>query len=246
MKLNEPSGRGGAPRIIPAAASSFHPDDPSAWSSGEILRLLLAPTVVTLIVVGGIYWVRQQLPAGREAERDRASIVQVHLLPRPDPAPIPVAQASEAIAASLANRTDVVVNDPDPRSVDDAAVSPSVPASTPAETSLPIIRSKPSAEDAPPSSATVKFQQALLRHVARYQHYPNSARVGRLRGSVETLFSMRRDGTVLGVWVKTSSGRGVLDKEAVDMIRRAQPLPSIPSELPERLNIQVTLMFEPS
>jgi protein TonB len=82
--------------------------------------------------------------------------------------------------------------------------------------------------------------------VARYQRYPNAARLGRMRGTVETLFSMQRDGTLLEVWVKTSSGQVVLDKAAVDAIRRAQPLPAIPSELPDRLNIQIALVFEPS
>jgi protein TonB len=57
---------------------------------------------------------------------------------------------------------------------------------------------------------------------------------------------MSRDGTLLGVWVKTSSGQAMLDKEAIDTIRRAQPLPSIPPELPDRLNIHVQLVFDPS
>jgi protein TonB len=91
----------------------------------------------------------------------------------------------------------------------------------------------------------VKFQQTLLRHVVRYQRYPNAALPGRLHGAVETLFSMRRDGTLLEVWVKTSSGEAMLDKAAVDAIRRAQPLPPIPSALPDRLNIQITLAFGP-
>ncbi len=244
MTLTQPSGRGDALRIVPAAAA-LHLDDPRAWSAGEVLRLLLVPLITTVLFVGGIYWVRLQLPAGPAMGRDQASVVQVHLLPRPTPAPIPVAPASEPATASVASRTDVPLDEPDPMSVDAAAMPPAR-ASTPAETSVPSARPTPSPADAPPSSATVRFQQALLRHVARYQHYPNAARLGRLHGSVETLFSMRRDGTVLGVWVKTSSGQAVLDKEAVDAIRRAQPLPSIPSELPERLNIQVTLMFEPS
>jgi protein TonB len=38
----------------------------------------------------------------------------------------------------------------------------------------------------------------------------------------------------------------LLDKEAMETIRRAQPLPPIPPELPERLNIHVQLVFDPS
>lgn len=242
MNLGTPSERtSGVVRASPA----FYRDDPSAWSLGEVLRLFLVPTIAAVLFVGGIYWVRLQLPAG-PAGQDRASVVQVRLLPRPDPAPIPVVPESPPIAASVASRTDVPVDPSDSAAMRDLTVTQPARDATPAEVAAPSVRPTPSPADAPPSSAAIKFQQALLRHVARYQRYPNAARLGRLQGSVETLFSMRRDGTLLGVWVKTSSGQAVLDSEAVEAIRRAQPLPSIPSGLPDRLNIRVTLVFEPS
>jgi protein TonB len=106
--------------------------------------------------------------------------------------------------------------------------------------------STPSAVTGPASSAVVRFQQTLLRHVARYQRYPSAARSLHLEGRVDMQFAISRDGTLLGVWVKTSSGQGVLDKEAIETIRRSQPLPSIPSELPDRLNIHVQLAFDPT
>jgi protein TonB len=222
----------------------FYREDPSAWSRGEILRLFLVPTVVTLLFVGGVYWVRLQRPAGTVGQ-DQASIVQVHLLPRPDPAAIPVAAASQPVVGNVASRTDVPAEEPDPSTRDATAMVP--PATTPTETSAPSIEPtpSPSPSETAPNSAAIKFQQALLRHVARYEHYPNGARPGRLHGSVETLFSMRRDGTLAGVWVKTSSGQAMLDKAAMDTIRRAEPLPSIPSQLPDRLNIQMVLVFDP-
>jgi protein TonB len=221
----------------------FYGEDPSAWSRAEVLRLFLVPTVVALLFTGGVYWVHLQQPAG-SVDRDQASIVQVHLLPRPDPAPIPVAAASQPIVGNVAGRTDVPIDEPDPATRDAATKVPEATTST--EMSAPSIKPTPSQLETAPNSTAIKFQQALLRHVARYQHYPNGARLGRLRGSVETLFSMRRDGTLVGVWVKVGSGQAVLDNAAMDTIRRAQPLPSIPSELPDRLNIQVTLVFDPS
>lgn len=221
----------------------FYGEDPSAWSRAEVLRLFLVPAVVALLFTGGVYWIRQQQPAGSVGQ-DQASIVQVHLLPRPDPAPIPVAAASQPMVGNVAGRTDVPIDQPDPAARDAATTVPA--ATTPTEMSAPSIEPTPSQLETAPNATAIKFQQALLRHVARYQHYPNGARPGRLHGSVETLFSMRRDGTIVGVWVKASSGQAVLDNAAMDTIRRAQPLPSIPSELPDRLNIQVTLVFDPS
>lgn len=242
MNLAEPGQRNGASRIMRAAQLEYS-EDPSAWSSGEILRLMLVPTIAAVLFFGGVYWIRLQQPAG-PAGSEQASIVQVHLLQRPDPAPIPVAALSQPGASSVASRTDAPVDDTDHATADLSAVAP--PARVPTQAPVPCIAPPSSVTDARPSSTTAKFQQALLRHVARYQRYPNAARVAQLRGSVETLFSMGRNGTVLGVWVKTSSGQPVLDKEAIDTIRRAQPLPPIPPELPDRLNIQVSLVFDPS
>lgn len=221
----------------------FYPEDPSAWTSREVLRLLLVPTIATLLFVGGIYWIRLQPPAG-PASREQNSIVQVRLLPSPTPAPIPLAPASQPQTAALASRTDVTPENSD-QVLDKTAATPAREP-MPTEPTVPSLRPAPSPADAPPNSVAAKFQQALLRHVARYQRYPSAARLGRLHGAVETFFSMRRDGTLLDVWVKTSSGQAVLDRAAMDAIRRAQPLPLIPSELPDRLNIQITLVFEPT
>jgi periplasmic protein TonB len=243
MNVDGIRGQDGVPEMS-SAISFFDADDPSAWTSGEVLRLLLVPTIATALFVGGIYWIRLQLPA-RPASREQASMVQVYLLSHPAPALIPLRPASQPTAASLASQTDLSVESPDRVSVDTTAVTP-IRESAPMELSVLGFRSAPSPMEAPPTSAILRFQQVLLRHIARHQRYPNAARLARLRGAVETFFSVQRDGTLLGVWVKTSSGEAVLDREAVDAIRRAQPLPLIPSELSDRLNVQVTLVFEPS
>ena len=54
---------------------------------------------------------------------------------------------------------------------------------------------------------------------------------------------MDRNGIVLGIWIKQSSGYPVLDKEAVATVLRAQPLPAIPAELPDPLNITLPMVF---
>jgi protein TonB len=210
-----------------------------------VVRLIIAPALVTVLLVGGVYWIRLQAPAG-SAGPQQTSIVQVHLLPRPDPAPIAVAPVSRTITDSVASRADVSLKEADPITSDEPVSVPKAKSFSPAEAPPSNIRSAPSPVSGPPSTAVIKFQQALLRHVARYQRYPNAARALRLEGKVDTQFSMGRDGTLLGVWVKTSSGQAMLDREAIETIRRAQPLPSIPPELPDHLNIQLQLEFDPS
>jgi periplasmic protein TonB len=230
---------------LPAALLSYH--DETGASSGELLRLLIAPALATVLLVGGVYWIRLQPPAGSLGQQS-TSIVQVHLLPRPNSAPIAIASFPRSITDTdnVASRAEVSVKEPDPATSDEPVPVPTARAFSPAEAPPSIVSSTPSPVSGPADSAAVKFQQALLRHVARYQHYPNAARALHLEGKVDTQFSMSRDGTLLGVWVKTSSGQAMLDKEAIETIRRAQPLPSIPPELPDRLNMHVQLVFDPS
>jgi periplasmic protein TonB len=218
-------------------------DETGAWSSGEILRLFIAPALVTLLLVGGVYWIRLQMPAGSTGQQ-QASVVQVHLLPRPDSAPIVAASTPHSTVQDITSRPDTSSKEPTPSTSDETVPVPRT--LSPAETPPSNILSAPATVSGPAASAAAKFQQALLRHVAHYQRYPNAARSQRLQGKVDAQFSMSRDGKLLGVWVRTSSGQTLLDKEAMDTIRRAQPLPPIPPELPDRLNIHVQLVFDPA
>ncbi len=229
---------------MPAALQPFQ-DETATWSAGELVRLFVVPALVAVLLLGGVYWIKLQLPAGSVGQPS-TSIVQVHLLPRPDPVPIAVAPVSHPIVESVAGRTDMSSKEPDPEISDSPVPVPAAKTFSPADTPPSNIMSPPSAVSGPASSVAVKFQQALLRHVSQYQRYPNAARSLHLEGKVDTQFSMARDGTLLGVWVRTSSGQMLLDKEAIETIRRAQPLPPIPPELPDRLNIHVQLEFDPS
>jgi periplasmic protein TonB len=238
-------GNESAERPSLAAALQSFQADAGAAPSGELVRLLVAPALVTVLLVGGVYWIRLQPPAGSLGQQP-TSIVRVHLLPRPDSAPIAVTSVSRSITDNSASLADVSSKEPDPTTSDEPVPVPTAKAFSPAELPPSIVRPAPSPVSGPANSAAIKFQQALLRHVARYQHYPNAARALHLEGTVDTQFSMSRDGTLLGVWVKTSSGQAMLDKEAIETIRRAQPLPSIPPELPAPLIIHFPLLFDPS
>ncbi|MCA6116432.1 energy transducer TonB [Bradyrhizobium sp. WSM 1738] len=244
MSFDEPQRRNqnGPASLAPGPLLSYE-DESGTWSSGEVLRLFMVPGLATLLLVGGVYWIKLQTPSGSMGQQ-QASVVQVHLLPRPDPAPIVTASTSHSTAPEITSRTDTSSREPSPSTSDEAVSVPR--AFSPAEAPPSAILSAPSAVSGPADSAAARFQQVLLRHVAHYQRYPHAARALRLQGRVDTQFSMSRDGKLLGVWVRTSSGQTVLDKEAMETIRRAQPLPSIPPELPDRLNIHVQLVFDPS
>jgi protein TonB len=83
------------------------------------------------------------------------------------------------------------------------------------------------------SGPSLAYLKVLFQHIQPFLQYPDAARAGRLHGSVQLLVALNRGGTVVGVWVRTSSGSMILDKEAVETVRRAQPLPPVPPELPD-------------
>lgn len=89
------------------------------------------------------------------------------------------------------------------------------------------------------------YQSTLRAHVLRYRYYPEDARPDRLRGIVRVQFALSRDGRVLSAWVQTSSGHAVLDEAALDALRRAQPLPAIPAELPGEMEVLLPLDYIP-
>jgi periplasmic protein TonB len=221
-----------------AAALRSYQDEPgTGLSGGELLRLFMVPALVAVLFVGGVYWIRLRLPAGSTGQPS-TSIIEVHLLPRPDAAPIAVASVSHPVTENVASRADPSLEQPEPAISDDPAPKPKT--SSPSDAPPSNVMSAPSAMSGPANDAAAKFQQALLRHVARY------ARSRHLEGKVDTQFSMARDGTLLGVWVRTSSGQAALDREAIETIRRSQPLPPIPQGLPGQLNIRMQLEFDPS
>ncbi len=88
------------------------------------------------------------------------------------------------------------------------------------------------------------FERRLLAHIQQYRHYPDRAKPNELVGIVQVTFTMDRAGNVLAISVTGSSGSPVLDTEAVNTVLRAQPLPAIPSNLPDQLEVQLPVSFD--
>ena len=82
------------------------------------------------------------------------------------------------------------------------------------------------------------YRQLLAGHLQRFKQYPASARAAGEQGTAMLSFSVSRSGQVLGARLARSSGYADLDAETLAMVRRAQPLPPIPPEIP-----QATLSF---
>ena len=78
------------------------------------------------------------------------------------------------------------------------------------------------------------FLGRLLGQLNRFKQYPRAARQAHIQGVVMLHFIMDADGKVTSFEIAKSSGRPVLDAEALALIQRAQPLPALPGGYPTR------------
>ncbi len=213
-------------------------DEAAVGASGELVRLFAISAIALMLFAGGIYWLRQ-LPANSGVQ-ESGTMVEVQLLPSGDPTPTSVRTIERQATATPGDKGRSP--DPQPEWVEEREEPSTKPIAvdTPA---APIDLPSALSRQAPSDDATLKFRQALLRHIARYERYPAEARARREHGTVEVLFRLRRDGRVIEAWVTTTSGTPLLDHEAIATLYRAEPLPPIPSEMPEELKILLPINF---
>jgi protein TonB len=77
-----------------------------------------------------------------------------------------------------------------------------------------------------------------------HKEYPRGARNRRQEGTVLLAFVMDREGRVLEHRIRQGSGHRLLDEEVVALIRRANPLPPPPPEIPgNRISFVVPVQF---
>lgn len=102
----------------------------------------------------------------------------------------------------------------------------------------PVAAAAPSVSVAVPSQAAGETRDSylgrLLAQLNRFKQYPRAARQARIEGVVMLHFVMAADGKVQSFEIGKSSGRPVLDAEALALIQRAQPLPPLPADFPTR------------
>lgn len=139
--------------------------------------------------------------------------------------------------------------------VDASVVDPErVAAPTPARTSTPAPESSPAQPTAPPSlpaphaprvasSARDSWQGRLLAHLEKHRRYPGNARGQGIQGTAYVRFRMNRAGMVLSASVQRSSGSRILDKAALETLRRAQPLPPLPANMSDEVELAVPVEF---
>lgn len=78
------------------------------------------------------------------------------------------------------------------------------------------------------NAAVSNYPGKVYAKLRRSLRYPSEARRKRIRGEVHVRFTVSRSGSVGSVRLARSSGSPILDKAALETVRRAAPFPAIP------------------
>ncbi|MDO7836268.1 TonB family protein [Sphingobium sp. HBC34] len=168
----------------------------------------------------------------------QATLTVLNLAPRASPPQTPPREKPAHEPVQKEERPET----PPKRVVTIAPVSP-VPAPVPA--SLPKAAERPAQPEeaalrtfpAPPapqvaSNDAESWEGRVLAQLNKYRRYPRSALLRRRQGVPYVRFVMDRDGNVLSSTLERSSGVVELDREAVSLPERAEPLPKPPGDKP--------------
>lgn len=101
-------------------------------------------------------------------------------------------------------------------------------------------------EPAPPPDPDLLagYGHALSQAIGRHQRYPRLAQMRGWQGTAMVALKFGSGNRLLGATLHKSSGREVLDEQALDMVRDAQPLPNPPERLRNRdFTVIVPIVF---
>lgn len=92
--------------------------------------------------------------------------------------------------------------------------------------------------------ASSDYYREVTAWLEKHKRYPRRSKLRNEEGVVLLRFVVERDGMVTVSGIKESSGYKRLDKEAMGMIERAQPLPPIPAEMRQaKLDLVIPVKF---
>jgi protein TonB len=155
------------------------------------------------------------------AETKEVTEVQPEIAPALDPeiavAALPPKPEPEAPKPQVSQAPVPVTTAPQ---VPEAAVGPV--AAAPAQ-GLPTARN---------SDAIPTWRNRIVSLLERNKRYPSAAQARHQQGTAQLAFSIDRNGRLTSSKILRSSGSTLLDNETLELVRRAQPFPPPPAEIP--------------
>jgi protein TonB len=94
------------------------------------------------------------------------------------------------------------------------------------------------------SNAIPTWRIRVVGILERNKRYPSAAQARHEQGTAQLAFSLDRRGRVTSTRILRSSGSAALDHETLELVRRAQPFPPPPPELPgTEISLSVPIRF---
>ena len=155
----------------------------------------------------------------------------------------PIPKKSPELAPIEEVSAEPVTAEPTPPNVITASPKVDVPPVISLPPPEPPKKTEPSENDV--SDARAQYGSTLGRAIAKHKSYPKIANMRGWQGECLLDLKIDGDGNVLSVNVRESSGHESLDKQALEMVRKASPFPAPPEALRGRsFNISVPVSFK--
>ncbi|MES2635952.1 MAG: energy transducer TonB [Pseudomonadota bacterium] len=163
-------------------------------------------------------------------------IVEPKPIAKPIPKPSPVTEVEEITPPVEAPPTPEVI-----------AVAPKVdpaPVTVVAQPAPEVVK-EPEPSQVDVDNALGEYGGLIGRAIAKHKQYPRIAQMRGWQGQVLLDLKLDGNGKVLSASVRESSGYEALDKQALEMVRKASPFPAPPEALRSRtFNITVPVSFK--
>ena len=213
-----------ATQVTPRVVERFAPQERQAVVT-EVQPVASQPVQEAVAVVAQAQAVVQQ---------------ESHDMVQPVEAQMVMAQSSEAVVQQSAVPVETSASAVDPPAVvADAFVETATPVAAPAvshsETMEPVVSEhtvvrqssvvhREVRETAPAQADLGWLAESLWSRIEELKRYPRQARARRWQGKVVLEAVIRHDGTILECLIAESSGHGLLDQDAISVLRKASPL----------------------
>lgn len=81
------------------------------------------------------------------------------------------------------------------------------------------------------NDATKRYIRKLMRHLSQFKEYPSALKKAHIEGTPIIRFTFNQAGEVLETTIKKRSNNQALDQAAMEVFKKANPLPPIPQAL---------------
>jgi TonB family protein len=77
-----------------------------------------------------------------------------------------------------------------------------------------------------------RYEQLISLWIEKFKKYPDEARQDGIQGETVVRIRIDRQGNIRYHILERSTGHAILDKAAIDMVKRANPVPAVPNDYP--------------